>query len=170
MNAFLNYTRLLGAATIAATMILSACSDTGDGTNDGGPGQQDSDNNGSDDTDTGDSDGNTDSGGDTGTEESGPPFVASCGNQVRSGGTYEYTVCGEYFFEANETLEQDSQSSCSIVGGTWSEERCPSVGAAGKCTAVGDATIVSFYYDLPESEVPARQNTCEGLGNTWTAL
>lgn len=166
MKKCLKRTFLFGMCIITAQLMLTACGDDGDdATGDGG------DNQGGGDTDSGSGDnGGGDS--DSTSQDSdnvGIPFVASCGEQSYTGTGFDYAVCQEYFFEADETLEQESQTTCSTIGGTWSDARCPTAGSNGTCTTVGDATIVQFYYQLPEAEIATYQNTCEGLGNTWTA-
>jgi hypothetical protein len=161
MRVELKYTLILCVAAIAAQLALMACSDDGsEGDNDAGTGQGD----GGADSDTGT---NNDTGGNVDTDTLGIPFVASCGDQVSLGATY--TVCDEYYFEADETLEQTSQLNCENAQGTWSDQRCPTADLSGTCTNQGTPTIVKFYYGIPAGDIASRQNTCEALGGTWQA-
>ena len=167
MKAFLKHTLLVASAALWATVLPACGMDDGNEAMDSGEGEDTATSSGDSDTGTGETDTNP---GETDTGAAELPFAASCADQVKSGGDYEYGVCGEYFFEADDTLTQENQTSCSVVGGTWSTERCVTDGAVGSCTTVDEATIVNYYFDVPESAISSRQTTCEGFGGTWTAL
>ena len=166
MTAYLKNTLLAVSTGLWATILPACGQDSNDTSMDGGESL--------DTSDTGTGTGGTDTGfGDTGETDTGgddAPFAASCADQALSGVDYEYSVCGEYFYEADDALELANQTACSIVGGTWSTERCVTDGSVGSCTTDTVTTIVNYYFDIPESEISSRQSTCEGLGGTWTAL